>query len=199
MHTIEEVVQKALEAVNLAKARPRAGEEIDPEPPPVEAFLHVAEQLVVASTMTEEGRPCRPRLVYRPPHSARPTYLSFEFGQSLPLDAESLRKLAFAHAGEMGALIWTVENDLAAVVGIGHLKAPEVHRWPGWWLDAPFVGSLEISFLDIRLVSMRWGKLEVHRARWSPCVDSASAEIARFFGAPGSFWQMAIDKVELAQ
>jgi hypothetical protein len=192
--TPEQVVSAALEVAGQVNVAPQPNERIDEEPPAKNLFVEVARQVVMASMMTDEGRQCRPRLVYWSPDAPEPAHLAFRFERPAPLTSLRIRTLSFSHNRHHGALVWAIRDAKPVIVGISVLDDPLQRRWPGWLLESPTVGGLEVSYLEC-LASLRWGELDVYRRGQWPYIESVPSEVTRFFGSPGIPWNKTIREV----
>ena len=121
--------------------------------PDVKSLAAVIEAVFWATTLAEERRPCRPRLVYTAP--AQRSDPAHVFAVPEPLTAQAIRKLAPAHAS-VGYLSWDVINGEPTLTGIrqGHKKE---------CLDVSIVGpapgAINLSWVYERLLSFSGGQM----------------------------------------
>jgi hypothetical protein len=100
----------------------------------------VIEEVFWASLLTEEGRPCRPRLLYSPGRKqVRPSV--HQLARSVPLTRETLRKLAPVQ-GSLGYLAWDYGSGGMEITGVQGREGGD----PGnLIIAAPKNGALDIS------------------------------------------------------
>jgi hypothetical protein len=114
----------------------------------------VIEEVFWASLLTEEGRPCRPRLLYSPGREqVRPSV--HQLARSVPLTRETLRKLAPVQ-GSLGYLAWDYGSGGMEITGVQGREGGD----PGnLIIAAPKNGALDISWSCARLLALRAGQL----------------------------------------
>jgi hypothetical protein len=104
------------------------------------------------SLLTEEARPCRPRLVFASRELHPPVHL---FNEPVPLDVPNLRRLCFA-AGSRAGLTWVARSGKLYLTGI---IAEEEAPWTRLIISAPATGGLDISCMNTLLVAARGDKV----------------------------------------
>lgn len=148
--------------------------------PGLRSLQRAVEQAYLATLATEEGRPCRPRLLYVHP-SRLDTLPTFRLAPR-DLTAAEIRQLCFAH-GAAGALVWTTENSTIVehprLCGI--LPDCDPSRLVHWVIEGRASGGVDIwAGLD-RLVSLRGGAMEVMRQHARSTLEHLGPEIGWFF------------------
>ncbi len=119
--------------------------------PPTERLAVVLEELFWASLLEEEGRPCRPRLLYTLGDHASTSGHWFE--EAVPLSREALRKLAPTQ-GRHGYLTWTIGMRGPVIVGI------ETKPGDAFLLSAPAAGAIDAVWSRWRILTMRGGEIQ---------------------------------------
>jgi hypothetical protein len=128
--------------------------EMHPLPEPKE-ISSVFEEVFWASLLTEEGRPCRPRLLYAPRQECmRPAV--HRLANPVPLTREALRKLAPVQ-GPLGYLTWDCVSGAAEVTGIQGREGGDPSNFI---VTAPKNGALDVSWSCARLLALRAGRLD---------------------------------------
>jgi hypothetical protein len=125
-------------------------------PLPEEAQIApVLEETFWSSLLSEEGRPCRPRLLYVPRHESMRQAIH-RLAKPVALTRENLRKLTPSQ-GPLGYLVWDCASDTAEITGI---QGREGGDPPDFTIIAPNTGALDISWSCIRLLTLRAGRIE---------------------------------------
>jgi hypothetical protein len=136
------------------EARLRAGQrggpsfEDHPLPEP-ERIARVIEEMFWASLLSEEGRPCRPRLLYTTESDRRAGHW---FEDVVPLTRQALRMLAPTQ-GQRGYLSWTFGPKGPVITGVHD------HCDGDFVLTAPGAGALDAAWAAHRILSVRAGEL----------------------------------------
>lgn len=144
--------------------------------PPRKVLVEVVTELLWATTLTEEGRACRPRLLFGEPSAGA----CHRFQEPLPLTRECLRKVGSSH-GARGYLMWSVSNGAALLTGI----APRFGSHPtNLILLAPAVLALDAIWFGERFVSLREGETRTFSECGLPNLVSATERMGEHFGAP---------------
>jgi hypothetical protein len=113
------------------------------------------EEVFWASQLSEENRPCRPRLLYAPrQESLRPAI--HRFVQPVPLTRSNLRKLAPLQ-GPLGYLTWNYFSDCVEITGIQWREGGDPCDFI---VIAPRNGALDVYWDGGRLVALRDGKIQ---------------------------------------
>jgi hypothetical protein len=122
--------------------------------PSAKPLAAVIEAVFWATTLSEERRPCRPRLVYSP-RDREPEGAHF-LRRPLPVTAQAIRKLAPAHAS-VGYLSWKVVGGRPVLTGFrqGHKK----EAWD-MTIAGPSPGTINLGWYSERLVSLNGGELK---------------------------------------
>jgi hypothetical protein len=164
--------------------------------PNLDALATVVEEMFWASLLTEEGRPCRPRLVYmtKPREEAAPNDALFHhhFADPRPVTRADLRRLSQIQGGE-GYVEWRDPIGSPVITGLfvpNELPLSTSGRsLPGLALAATAPGVLNVDHLSERMVVLRAGLLY----RRSTCailpLDQALRPVATVLGSqtPGFF------------
>jgi DisA bacterial checkpoint controller nucleotide-binding len=136
--------------------------------PSPELIAYVIEEVFWASLLTEEARPCRPRLLYSPQRE--------EFSRAvhrllnpLTLTREQLRKLTPVQ-GPLGYLTWDSLSGKAEITGIEGRQGGDPCVFT---IAAPNNGALDHSWSCMRLVTLRAGKVDRLSATALPDVHRA--------------------------
>jgi hypothetical protein len=115
--------------------------------PSREIIAAVLEEVFWASHLTEEGRPCKPRLIYAP--VLRPAAHRFEPG--VALNRSNLRRLTPVQGPE-GHLIWSADSGSPWITGVEGGGHP-----PEFYVASVRVGTLDIGWWSSRLLTLRAG------------------------------------------
>jgi len=121
--------------------------------PEQKPLARVLGEVFWASTLVEEGRPCRPRLLFLP--SGDRARAAHWLTRPIPLTRESIRKLSPAH-GPLGYLTWSLNAQSAYVTGIQTRQGDEADDLV---VVAPAAGALDVSWFAFRILTMRDGKV----------------------------------------
>jgi len=120
--------------------------------PPTEVLGVVVEELFWASLLAEEGRPCRPRLLYGVLGEGSTGHW---FGEPVPLTRETLRKLTPTQ-GPRGYLSWKLgERGQPVITGIQN------ERGAAFVVSSPAAGAIDVVWSTFRILTVRGG--ELHR------------------------------------
>ena len=144
---------------------------------PLPGKTHIAsvlEEVFWSSLLTEEGRPCRPRLLYIPrdsipgrqDESRRPLH---QFETPTLLTRENLRKLSPAQ-GPLGYLIWDSLGGKPEIIGIQGRQGGDPTNFT---IIAPGAGAFDVSWSVARLLTIRAGQLERHSRSALPRLSGA--------------------------
>jgi hypothetical protein len=145
--------------------------------PAREDLAHVLREVFWASTLVDEGRPCRPRLLYLPASDrTRPAHW---LTQPVPLSRESLRKLAPAQ-GPFGYLIWSPIARRAVITGV---QARQDDDAEDLVVAAPASGAIDVSWFSFRILTMRDGKVHGLSRRALPDSRDACGLVGDVIGA----------------
>jgi hypothetical protein len=120
--------------------------------PEVAQFEAVVEELFWASLLSEEGRLCQPRLLFRPSGF----WPFHEFTTHLPLKRDVLRKLTPAHAG--GYLGWDLVEGIPKLLGIVPKIYP-IEPSNRFLLTTSRPGAMVATWSGIRVVFLRGGQI----------------------------------------
>jgi DisA bacterial checkpoint controller nucleotide-binding len=107
----------------------------------------VIEETFWASLLTEETRPCRPRLIYAP----GPNSCVHRFLQPVALNRETLRRLSPAQGS---GLVWEVLDGSAMIVGLHRVPG----RTQGVTIYTTGPGAMDIRWSYVRILSFRAGE-----------------------------------------
>jgi hypothetical protein len=125
--------------------------------PALEAIARVIEEVFYASFLTEEGRPCRPRMLFAPSRPGWPQEPVHRFTAPVPLNRDTLRKLVPAQ-GPLGYLTWSCDSSGEPVV-----TGVQMHQGGGpsdLVVAAPKGGALDLTWHHFRLVAFRAGRVD---------------------------------------
>jgi len=122
--------------------------------PARDAVVAAIEEVFWASLLTEEGRPCRPRLSYDPkrePNGKQVHWLE----RPEPLARDRLRKLTPVQ-GPLGYLTWDDVSGKPEITGVQrHFGAgPD-----GLIIGSPNCGALDMSWSSHRVIALRAGRI----------------------------------------
>lgn len=118
--------------------------------PPTERLAVVLEEMFWASLLEEEGRPCRPRLLYTLGDGASTS--GHWFDEPVPLSRETLRKLAPIQ-GRHGFLTWTIGARGPVIIGV------ETTPGDAFIVSAPAPGAIDAVWSGWRILTMRGGEV----------------------------------------
>ena len=128
---------------------------------------YIIEDVFWASLLAEEGRPCRPRLLYKPDRDNQG--MDHVFVKAIPLRRETLRKLTPAQ-GPLGYVVWNCNSGTHEIVGI----------WPRYGGDrfelvvaASSSGAIDINWSCARLIALRAGRIDLLSNTSLPDVHAA--------------------------
>jgi DisA bacterial checkpoint controller nucleotide-binding len=165
--------------------------------PPLEDLAAIIEVVFWASQLTEEGRPCRPRLLHLkdadefdetvplglewlgpalPPGVGRRSIHQFEM--PVPLDVESLRKLSPAH-GRLGYLTWRWGEGGAVLTGVQTPGAQDPHDLT---IVAPGGGTMHLGWMRSRLVTLSAGEVRRFGTCLLPSTLRGFVKLVKLFG-----------------
>jgi len=136
--------------------------------PDREAIASVVEEVFWASLLTEESRPCRPRLVYFPRHGAVSRALH-RLEITVPLNRDNLRKLTPVQ-GPLGYLTWDYVSGKPEITGIEGRQGGDSCNFV---TSSPNNGALDISWACLRLVAVRAGRVDRLSEAWLSDVHGA--------------------------
>jgi hypothetical protein len=185
-----ELAEEVLEEVHiLGREMKFNNEELTPEEqleraitqvplPDKQALVHSVEEVFWASILTEEGRPCKPRLIYSP-RQRKISWTAQRFVNALPLDRDTLRKLSPAQ-GPLGYLLWACESGRAEIIGVQGRQAGDSCDFV---ISSPGYGALDISWSCIRLVTLRAGRLDRYSKIRLPDVSRALSIVRELLGS----------------
>jgi hypothetical protein len=131
--------------------------------PPRETAKHVIEEVFWASMLTEEGRPCRPRLIYSPKAKDR-GYWAHWLGEPTPLSRETLRKL-MPTQGPLGFLVWDCEGESPQIVAV---EGSQYGIVGDFTVAAPAYGALDVTWHCLRIVALRAGRIDCRSREFLP-------------------------------
>jgi hypothetical protein len=123
--------------------------------PERDVIAHVFEEVFWASLLTEESRPCQPRLIYRP-RQAEMSQAIHRLVRPVELTREHLRKLTPVQ-GPLGYLVWDVESKTPEIIGVEGRQGGDPCDFT---VAAPSNGALDISWWCFRLVAVRAGRVD---------------------------------------
>lgn len=120
--------------------------------PPAEVFATVLEEVLWATTLAEEGRPCRPRLLWGEP----PAEAEYRLEEPQAFTRQNLRKLTGVH-GPRGYLTFRIHDGEVRITGV----APRFGQGHPGNLILATVGVLSFDVLSSaeRIVSVRAGEV----------------------------------------
>jgi hypothetical protein len=143
-----------------------------------EAIACVLEEVFWASLLTEESRPCRPRLLYFP---GRETVhgATHRLKSPLTLTRDSLRKLTPLQ-GPLGYLTWDCVAGKPEIAGIQGRQGGDACDFV---VASPHYGALDISWHCIRLVGLRAGRVDRYSKASLPTVSRALNIVRELLGS----------------
>lgn len=134
-------------------------------------LVEVITELLWASTLEEEGRGCRPRLLY----AADPLHAFTD--EAVWLQREQLRKRSLAH-GPRGYLTWAATGGRPCLTGI----MPKYENHPaGLILSAPGTCALDVLWHGTRLLTVRSGERRALSSCALPSLRDALVELGKTF------------------
>lgn len=131
--------------------------------PPKDAAAMVVEEAFWASMLTEEHRPCRPRLIFSPRKKDRGSATHW-LEKPVPLNRSSLRKLTPTQGG-FGYTVWDYESGIPEITGIEGRQGGEVCDFT---ISAPSHGALDVSWHCLRIVAVRAGEVSCRSKEFLP-------------------------------
>jgi hypothetical protein len=135
-----------------------------------EAIASLFEEVFWASLLTEESRPCRPRLLYSP-RQETVKGLVHRLEKPALLNRGSLRKLTPVQ-GRIGYLTWDCDSGKPEITGIQAFRGVGADP-PEFATASSSVGTLDISWRFTRLMTLRAGRLSRHSESRLPEVHRA--------------------------
>lgn len=120
-----------------------------------ETIAYVFEEAFWASLLTEEGRPCRPRLLYSPREKNVDNSVH-QFEETVLLNRDNLRRLTPVQ-GQLGYLTWDSASQKPEITGVQGRQGGDP---PEFITSAPSSGALDISWSFARLVVLRAGRID---------------------------------------
>jgi hypothetical protein len=135
------------------------------------------EEIFWASLLTEEGRPCRPRLLYSPRQGSMRRAVH-RLAKPVPLNRDLLRKLAPVQ-GPLGYLIWDCTSGIPEITGV---QGREGGDPCDFMVAAPNNGALDISWSCLRVLALRAGRLDRLSRSSLPQVHSVLEIIRKLTG-----------------
>jgi hypothetical protein len=145
--------------------------------PERDVIADVFEEVFWASLLTEESRPCRPRLIYRP-RQAEMSQAIHRLVRPVELTREHLRKLTQVQ-GPLGYLVWDVESNTPEIIGVEGRQGGDPCDFT---VAAPSDGALDISWWCIRLVAVRAGRVDRLSSTMLPDMHKALDIIRQLLG-----------------
>jgi hypothetical protein len=128
----------------------------------------VIEEAFWASMLTEENRPCRPRLIHSPREKER-GHATHWLAKPVPLNRSSLRKLTPTQGG-LGYLVWDHESGIPEIIGIEGYQGGDVCEFT---ISAPSYGALDVSWNCVRIVALRAGQVSCRSREFLPTESNA--------------------------
>jgi hypothetical protein len=126
------------------------------------------EEAFWASMLTEENRPCRPRLIYSPREKER-GHATHWLKSPVPLNRSSLRKLTPTQGG-LGYLVWDHGSGIPEIIGIEGYQGGDVCEFT---ISAPNYGALDVSWNSMRIVALRAGEVSCRSREFLPTESNA--------------------------
>jgi len=162
------------------------------------ALTSVLEEVFYASLASDEGRPCRLRLVYEGSsgapaqlHASGSLSTVHRLAAPIPLDRDSLRRLCPVHDPARGALHWREDADGASLVGVGVPSMLATMARPELMIAAPAPAHLIIGYYDRALVAHRRGETFLRGQCALPDLQRLSAFLGTDFGEAASLMPRA--------
>ncbi len=151
------------------------------------ALTSVLEEVFYASLASDEGRPCRLRLVFEgaavaPEHLHASGSVSHRLAVSIPLDRDSLRRMSAVHDPARGALYWREDTDGASLVGVGVPSVLAMVARPEFMIAAPAPAHLIVGYYDRALVAHRRGETFLRGTCALPDLQRLSTFLGTDFG-----------------
>jgi len=147
--------------------------------PPDGGIADVIEEVFWASMLTEEGRPCRPRLLYvSRQESIFMRQAVHRLATPVPITRASLRKLTPAQ-GRLGYLTWDCVSGIPEITGV---QGREGGDPPRFMITAPMTGALNINWMLTRLVTLRAGRIERRSLNLKPEMIRALLHVSTLIG-----------------
>ena len=122
--------------------------------PDRETAASVLEEVFWASLLTEESRPCRPRLLYSPRQEMMSSAV-LRIENPVLLNRDSLRKLTPTQ-GPLGYLTWDCMSGKPEITGIQGRQGGDPCDFT---IASPKNGALDINWWCFRLVTLRAGRV----------------------------------------
>jgi hypothetical protein len=145
--------------------------------PETEQICYVLDEAFWASLLTEEGRPCRPRLLYLPKQEPARQAVHW-LAKPVPLNRNALRKLSPAQ-GLLGYLVWDYKASTAEITGI---QTREGGDPAGLIITALDNGALNIDWACGRLLTVRGGQVDRLSASPLPSIGGALEIVRNLLG-----------------
>lgn len=131
--------------------------------PSKEFARSVIEEVFWASLLTEEGRPCRSRLIYSPRKKDRGQAAHW-LEKPVPLNRDSLRKMTPAQ-GPQGYLIWDHDSGKPEITGIEGRQGGDVCDFT---IASPNYGAIDINWSCFRIIALRAGSVDRRSKEFLP-------------------------------
>ena len=145
--------------------------------PEKEVAKQVIEETFWASMLTEENRPCRPRLIYSPSGKGR-NYLTHWLTTRIPLNRDTLRKMTPTQ-GPLGFLVWDCGDCESKVPEIIAVEGSQYGITGDFTIAAPNYGALDISWHCIRIVAFRAGRIDCRSREFLPDQSGAMNVVSK--------------------
>lgn len=136
--------------------------------PEKETLEEIIEEVFWASTLTEDSRPCRPRLIYSPRGKDRGHWAHW-LDKPVPLNRDSLRKLAPTQ-GPLGFLVWDRYSKTPEVIAI---EGSQYGIVGDFTIEASGYGALEFGWHCLRIMALRAGRLDRRSKEFLPDTSNA--------------------------
>ncbi len=137
----------------------------------------VLEEVFWASLLTEESRPCRPRLLYSPRQETTSRAVH-RFENPILLNRDHLRKLTPIQ-GPLGYLTWDCVFGNPEITGIEGRQGGEPCDFT---IASPKNGALDMSWHCFRLVTLRAGRLSLRSKTSLPDLHAALNHLRQLLG-----------------
>jgi hypothetical protein len=145
--------------------------------PDNQKIAFAVEEIFWASLLTEEGRPCRPRLLYVPRQESMRRAVH-RLAVPVALTRATLRKLTPAQ-GRLGYLTWDCVSGTPEITGVQGREGGDPVQFT---IAAPMNGALNIDWMVARLVTLRAGIIERSSSNLKPEMISALIDVSRLMG-----------------
>jgi hypothetical protein len=146
-----------------------------PEPKYITLLI---DEIFWASLLTDEGRPCRPRLLFSPRQDSRRRAVH-RLAKPIPLSREALRKLAPVQ-GPFGYLTWDSTSGVPEITGV---QGREGGDPCDFIVAAPKNGALDFSWACARVLTLRAGRLDRFSQSCLPEVRDALEIVRKLTGS----------------